>query len=695
MLPLSGLAPAAFGQDGLIIRQLSFRGNHALDDLTLANSIETTNSDAFATLPLLRELGLGTPRALRARALELDVERLYTLYRASGYFEVTVDTIIRRTESDAYVTFVISEGEPVRLVEFEVRGLDSIPEAEKVLSDLPLRVGDAFNRIRIQVSADTIANRLRDRGYPLVRIRLDTLEVDRANYRGRVALGVTPGPFMRVGPITVEGADEPGDASFVLNFLATRPGRIYRQSDLLRSQRNLALSELYRFVSIDIDTTQFARDSSNIPLLVRVNPGPRQRIATSMGYGTYDCFRGAVGWTGRNALGRGRILELSARFSKLGVGEPASWGLEDSPLCGRLDEDSIGSEKLNYGLSASVRRPGFLSPSNHLTVTVFAELGSEFGVYAREEFGASLVLTRETSRRIPVTVGYRVAFGSTAADDADFCAYFNACSREDIAVLRQRQRRGTLSVGLSRLRVNNLLDPTRGTSVGVQVAHSSAITGSEQLQRFTRVTGDAAVYRPLSRQIVLAARVRAGLLLAPTVELATLSGSAPYAPPDQRFYAGGPNDVRGYDGNQLGPVVYVFFEESADPDTTVIPTERVTVSPIGGNRVLVGSVELRLPSPVFPTRMKLAAFLDAGSVWEDSRAGEAEPIRLRVTPGVGFRVTTPLGPARLDLAYNGYGLPPGDFFRFSSEGGLIQVRPGFELPKSRGVTVHFAIGHAF
>lgn len=692
---LSGLSQAAAAQDGLVIRRLSFQGNSAIDDLTLANSIETTNSDAFATLPLLRELGLGNKRTLRARALETDVERLRVLYRFSGYLEVGVDTIIRRTTEDAYVTFVISEGRPVRLALFGIRGLDSISRGEDAIENLPLREGDVFNRRLLQASADTIANRLRDRGYPLVQLRLDSLRVDSAAYQGRVWLVVEPGPLLTIGPITVEGAEQPGDSSFVRDFLTTQPGRVYRQSDLLRSQRNLALSELYRFVSVDIDSAGFSRDSSTVPLLVRVNPGPRQRISTSVGYGTYDCFRGSIGWTGRNALGRGRILDLSARFSKLGVGGPTDWGLEDSPLCGRLDEDPIGSETLNYGVSASVRRPGFLSPSNNLTLSLFAELGSEFGVYSREEFGVSVQLTRETASRIPVTFGYRLAFGSTSADDADFCAYFNACNSDDIAVLRDRQRRGTLSVGLSSLRVNNVLDPTRGTSVGLQVAYSGALTGSEELQRFTRVTGDAAVYRPLNRDLVLAARIRAGMLFAPTVELAGQGGSAPYAPPDQRFYAGGPNDVRGFDGNQLGPVVYVFFEEVTDPDLSELPTEGVTVSPLGGNRVLVGNLELRLPSPLFPTRTHLAAFVDVGSVWEDTPDGAAEPIRIRATPGVGLRVATPLGPARLDLAYNGYGLPPGDFFRFSSDGELIQVVPGYELPKSKGITVHFAIGQAF
>ena len=35
-----------------------------------------------------------------------------------------------------------------------------------MLLDLPLQVGDPFNRFAMQASADSITRRLRDRGYP-------------------------------------------------------------------------------------------------------------------------------------------------------------------------------------------------------------------------------------------------------------------------------------------------------------------------------------------------------------------------------------------------------------------------------------------------------------------------------------------------------------------------------------------------
>ena len=119
-------------------------------------------------------------------------------------------------------------------------------------------------------------------------------------------------------------------------------------------------------------------------------------------------------------------------------------------------------------------------------------------------------MTRESRSRIPLTVGYRLAWGSTDASDANFCAYFNACNPADIEVAKAKQRQGIVSAGVSRLRVNNVLDPSRGTSVGVQGAHSASWTGSEELQRFSRLTGDASLYLPLSPRITSPFRLRAG-----------------------------------------------------------------------------------------------------------------------------------------------------------------------------------------
>ena len=75
----------------------------------------------------------------------------------------------------------------------DITGLDSLPAWLRriVTLDLPLRVGDPFNRYLMQATADSIERRLRDRGYPSATV-FSGFEADRAKLLARVNLEVDP-----------------------------------------------------------------------------------------------------------------------------------------------------------------------------------------------------------------------------------------------------------------------------------------------------------------------------------------------------------------------------------------------------------------------------------------------------------------------------------------------------------------------
>jgi len=157
---------AAQQEQQRVVRGLSFEGNHAIDDYTLSSAIATTNSSTFATSRFLRWLGLGEKRSFNELEFRRDVVRLMLLYRQSGYMNAVVDTLVRREGRDVYIKFRIYEGDPVRLAALDVLGLDSILDVRRLKRDLPLQVGDPFNRALFQASADTIVSRLKNLGYP-------------------------------------------------------------------------------------------------------------------------------------------------------------------------------------------------------------------------------------------------------------------------------------------------------------------------------------------------------------------------------------------------------------------------------------------------------------------------------------------------------------------------------------------------
>lgn len=692
------VAPAtAAGQfEELVVRQLKFSGNHAIDSETMQSFIATTNSSFFATSSMIRWMGLGAKRTFNQRNFETDVERLKLLYRKSGYLEVEIDTVVRRTDKNIYLTFIITEGPPVVVEEMAILGLDSIPHPDRVTRDLPLRAGDPFNRFLMQATGDTLARRLQDRGYPQAEVFL-SFRVEHLARTATVGLDVYPGLMSTVGSIRVEGTDRLRP-SLVRSLLTTSPGDDYSRENLFRSQRNLYRSDLFRYVAVGIDTLDYDFDSDTVPISVRVIEGRFHRVRAGVGYGTDDCIRLGAGWTARNFLGNGRIFDLSGRMSKIGVAPPFT-GLSDN-LCRQLAFDPATgegdpfSQELNYNLTASLRQPAFFSPKNTAAISVFAERRSSPNVFLREDFGTSLSLARITASLIGLDLIYRWENGFTEASDVNFCAYFNACTREDIDELRQRQNLATISLRGTVPRVNHPINPTRGWVAKLEGTLSSSIIGSSPLQEFVRFIGDFSWYRPVRRGHILSWRLRGGVLFAPRITLE--SGANAFVPPAQRFYAGGPNDVRGYRRNELGPVVYVVDSASVvDSNGMLDPAalQNARVEAVGGNMLAVGNVELRIPTGIWP-RLRLALFIDAGSVWVRDPAALA-PFRLRITPGVGLRLNTPLGPARLDVAYNPYDFPPGRLLGSTPSGDLVELSDDFQRARNRNFTIHVSVGQPF
>jgi outer membrane protein assembly factor BamA len=674
-----------------VIRGLSFEGNNSLTDEVLAAAISTTRSSWFARSFFVRWLGLGEKRYFDEEEFRRDVIRLHVLYRRSGFPNAEVDTTVRREPENVFVTFHIVEGEPMVVTSLAVTGLDSLPDWLQRIAelDLPLQQGDPFNRYLMQQAADSIERRLRDRGYPSARV-FSGFEADRTKLAARVTLEVDPNRRAVIGGVGVVGVRRI-DTAVVRDLLVARPGRRYSQDELLLSQQNLYNSDLFRYATVNIDSADFQLGADTVPLMVQVNESRRRRIRGSLGYGTEDCFRGGLAWTSRNFLGsNGRLLDLTSRVSKVGVGSPTDWGLREG-ICSSSRNDSIGSSLLNYNLGATIRRPAFLSATSNLSVSVYTERRSEFQVYFRRETGTTVTLRREQlRRRIPLSLAYNLNYGRTEATEVSFCASFNACTDDVDSLLRQNRVLATLTGTATLPRVNNLIDPSRGSLKSLEVAVSSRFLGSSPFQQFTRVVADAAWYRPLTRNVVLSWHLRGGVIFSPTVDVATQRGS--FIPPEHRFYAGGPNDVRGFHRNELGPVVYVVPQGEVD-SAVAGATDSVQVSATGGNTLAIGNIELRVPSPFFGSRLRLAVFVDAGGAWQ---RGGRDPV-IRVTPGAGIRLSTPLGPARLDVAYNPYRLQAGPLFQFDTTGVLTLV-PGqerFVLDRDSKFTYHFAVGQPF
>ncbi len=683
-----------------MVRGLDFVGNHAIDGYTLGISIATSPSSYAARVWWVRWLGLGEKRYFDETEFRRDVLRLTLLYRVSGYLQVRVDTVLRRTRDAVRITFLVNEGPPVRVRSIDIAGTEGILSRRDLLHDIPLGVGDPFNRIRFEWAADTIRAEVRDRGYPFAEV-FRSYDVNEDSLSARVRFEIQPGTRGRVDTVIVEGTRE--IAPYVVRrMIPVHPGDWFSQSALYRSQRDLYRLGVFGYVNVALaDSAPEGPADSSVAVKVQVAEGKLRHLRVGVGYGTVDCFRALTSWSASNALGGGRVLDLTARVSKLGAGDPLAAGFENT-VCRALRPDS-GSDRLrlNYNVTASFQEPYLFSRLTRGTLSLSAERHSEIQAYRRDAISASASVTHDTRWNVPVTLGYSVSLSQTFAEPAIFCSFLNVCRLEDAQQFTLRRVQSMVSLGLVRDRANSVLDPTRGSTLSAEARYASRFLGSDSLIQFAKGVAELAAYYPIGRHTTFAWRVRGGGIVSP--KLGFSGQSVRYIPPSERFYAGGANSVRGYGQNQMGPVVRVVDPDRLDTvrvkdvlgrDSTVIGPDTITTAK-GGNALLIANAELRFPVPGFGGRLSGALFVDVGQLFE--RKDELVDLsQTRVTPGGGIRIATPLGPVRLDVAFNGYPPERGELYLKQAQQ-LLPLATDFPqgAPRRNRLQFHFSVGQAF
>lgn len=197
---------------------------------------------------------------------------------------------------------------------------------------------------------------------------------------------------------------------------------------------------------------------------------------------------------------------------------------------------------------------------------------------------------------------------------------------------------GSIGYTLFRDTRSDPIDPRDGSYNTVDVDVATRVLGSAT--DFMTLFGRSFWYREVGRGVVVALAARAGFKIA-------YAGTRD-VPLPERFFTGGSTTLRGFGLDEAGPL-----DSNGNP--------------LGGEAVLIGNAEIRLP-----LRGALGAvlFADVGNVFAKPR--DVSWSEMREMAGIGARYATPVGPIRLDFTW------------------LLDRRPGESATR-----LYFSVGHTF
>jgi outer membrane protein insertion porin family/translocation and assembly module TamA len=655
---------AAFASSACLRKDYPATGP-AVEDVELqeAKAIDTDEAlDGLATAASPRFLGIWDGVAFDYEVydealLERDLARVQRYYKARGYHEasVTAARVIRSDEHHVRVEIRVHEGIPIQIREWSAAGLEraDFEAAAAALKAVTLKNGAPFDEAVYETSKKALVEALGNRGYAFAKVK-GSATVDLARHEATVRFEVTPGNKSVFGPVKIVGLTQIPERPVRAN-LRVREGATYSASDLEEARE--ALVNLGVFSTVDVEQDFTKPESGVVPITVVVKEAPLRTLR--MGGGVrFDLLELSgkliFGWEHRNFLGGMRKLKLEAKP-----------GLVFFPT--RTTDLTLPTHVLpTYRMRSELRQPSFIE--GRTTGFVAAEYNIFPLLFPDQPTTAPPPPADPPPGFVPEELkilGYQEVRAMTGIERAFFRHHlyttleYNWQGSFPFAYLGKNTL-DTIFASYPEFEFvldfrDDPIDPRRGVYFSNNVQVAGYIFGGSVDD--VRDQPELRTYVPISKDVVFASRFTVGFLF-PNGYGQSLQNPSVVDQRDQQklmlraFYSGGPNSNRGYPFRGVGPHGVVGFlvpstaacDKAVNPDAD--PTNPNCLYPLGGLTLWEVSLEVRFP---IVGALRAVVFVDASDV--ASNTAEFVFSRPHLSPGIGLRYATPIGPIRLDVGY--------------------------------------------
>ena len=556
-----------------------------------------------------------------------DANAIRGMYIANGFLqsdvrpEVTDD--YQGKEGHLFVAFHITEGQQTRVANLQLAGNHALTNAQ-LLTVIASTKGQPYSDANVTSDRDNILAYYFDQGFPDA--QFDAKETPAGTNRVDLVYHITEGQRVDVSSVLLAGYryTRPG---IISRQVTMKPGGPLREGDVIATQQKLYNLAIFDRVQVAPQNPEGTYPEKNV--VVAVEEGKRYTLS----YG--------FGFEAQRLASTSSATKTTVKASPLGIFEVSKINVG-----GRAHTVSLKlrGSTLEYQALLGYTAPNFLAqPWLNLIITGFADKASYVNTFTATRYEGSVQLVQNVSTS--TSLAYRYFYRHVVASNLN-----GKISVEEVPLFSQPTKVSGFGLTWIRDRRDNPADASKGNFNTADFSVATKSLGSTA--SYLRFQMQNSTFKPIGRSLVFARSTTFG------IEQPFSGSTSDNIPLPEKFFAGGGTSIRGFALNQAGP-----------RDVT-------TGFPVGGLVLLSFNQELRFPMhlPFVGNHLGGAIFYDAGNVFSD-----IHHVTLRYSPlppsalcqpgstllqsqcpnlnyfshtiGWGFRYATPIGPVRIDLAY--------------------------------------------
>ena len=606
------------------VKEIRFVGAHAYSYSRLKDVIKTT---VTGWLSFLQTTDIYDPDRIEA-----DRDLLRRFYLQHGYADVRIVSAVGEydpAKKGFVVTFTIDEGPQYRVGTVDVVSNVRAIDPSVVRSKVKLSAGSIYNADLVQKSVEAMTIEAARRGYAFANVH-PRGDRNVATHKINLTFIVDEGQRAYIERINIHGNVRTRDYVIRREF-DIGEGDAYNRALIDRAERRLKNLDFFKSVKI---TNEPGSAPDRVIIDVNVEEKPTGEFSVSGGYSTSDGFISEVSVADRNLMGRGQYAKASVSYGQYSRGFDLSFV-----------EPYLLGYRMAGGIDLFARQNLANSYVSYNTKTYGANLRLGLGLTEEIAFQPRYSIYRQeitlpdqynNCKDSTDAVNYRNGIGTGVQPG-------NSCYSDGEASLpvRRELANGPVTVSMVGYTLSyNTLDNVKSPTSGLYADIKNDFAGVGGDVDFIRTQAEARNYYEVFPDVVSVLKVQGG-------HIASWGGQQLRM---LDHFQMGPNLVRGFAPSGIGPRDL---------------TSGTTNDSLGGSMYWGASLEAQTPLYFLPKEIgiKLAAFVDAGSVWGYKgsttwdQTGETVQVGLdsfrdiRSSAGIGLLWDSPLGPLRFDFAY--------------------------------------------